>query len=73
MKPDFYDWILGIALIMLVSTLPILAGGYVAYSLITATPDCPQEDSCYADYYDGEWHIIPGSPPWREQELLPND
>ena len=21
-------------------------------------PDCPQEDSCYVDYYDGAWHVI---------------
>ena len=34
-----------------------------------ALGDCPAEDSCHPDYYDGEWHIIPGE---REQVLLPN-
>lgn len=35
-----------------------------------ALGDCPQEDSCYADYYEGAWHIVPGERP--EQWLYPN-
>jgi hypothetical protein len=23
--------------------------------------NCPQEDSCYPDYRDGEWYIVEGS------------
>ena len=28
-----------------------------------ARPNCPSEDSCYADYSGGAWHIIPGDRP----------
>lgn len=30
--------------------------------------DCPSEDSCYADYYDGAWHIVRGDPPWLDND-----
>lgn len=39
--------IIGIALDMMIDT--------------AQTPNCPQEDSCYPDYYNGSWHIIEGS------------
>lgn len=28
-----------------------------------ALGDCPAEDSCYADYYGGSWHVVPGQRP----------
>lgn len=29
----------------------------------TPAVNCPSEDSCYADYSSGTWHIIPGERP----------
>lgn len=35
---------------------------------VTVNMDCPQEDSCYVDYYDGEWHVIRGEAPWLDND-----
>lgn len=45
--------------------------GYLA-ATIRYNPNCPTEDSCYADYENGRWTIIEGERP-VEQYLLPND
>jgi hypothetical protein len=35
--------------------------GYDEPSEWIVDTDCPQEDSCYPDYRDGEWYIVEGS------------
>ena len=45
-KARLYTWSLG-----------FLLGLFVAFA-ISNGPDCPTEDSCIADYYNGSWHIV---------------
>lgn len=49
--------IIGVAIIVFAFGF---AFGYMAAKDRFDGPDCPQEDSCYAEYYNGTWHIIEG-------------
>lgn len=50
-----------IAIILIILILEFILGSgmvYVGYMLCHAEePSCPTDDSCTADYRDGEWHI----------------
>jgi hypothetical protein len=62
-KFDFPSFWAGLFIGMLL--LPIIVGLYRLaddYSVI-AIPNCPTEDSCYADYTNGRWSIIEGERP----------
>lgn len=52
---DGFDLVLAVCLLALGFALAILTNA--------GQPYCPHEDSCYSDYYDGGWHIIPGERP----------
>jgi len=45
--------------------------GYIVAEKRYEMPNCPTEDSCYPDYANGTWHIIPGQRS-TEQYLFPN-
>lgn len=40
----------------ILASLGLGISSVIAVQAITA-PDCPTEDSCTANYYDGAWHI----------------
>jgi hypothetical protein len=44
--------VVGIVLFSIILGMLIMTMGILA-----TLPDCPQEDSCQADYRDGAWHI----------------
>ncbi len=46
-------WVAGILIFM----LGVCAGLWTAVG-----PNCPTEDSCIAQYYDGGWHITQVTP-----------
>jgi hypothetical protein len=53
-----------------VAMIAIPLAGIAAFGILShgpdsaaASPNCPTEDSCYADYRDGAWHIMEGSRP----------
>lgn len=38
-------------------TFALLMAAAFALGALASVPDCPEEDSCTADYYAGAWHI----------------
>lgn len=47
-----------IVVIVILVTIGFIIG-YWSAMVRYDMPDCPQEDSCRPDYYNGTWHIIP--------------
>ena len=58
MKTRYYTDTLAIIAV----TTIILVIGFIMGMMVERldTPNCPTEDSCYVDYYDGQWHVIEG-------------
>lgn len=49
------------------------AGWATGRAGIEPQPDCPVEDSCVANYYDGEWHITEADDDVRQAPVSPVD